>query len=184
MVFWCCYHRFQWFSMIPDHWSNDAMVSMDRCGLVGSILFNSKETKIYHIHSDFTMCEWVHMLQLKMYASIGAIGLVGPQDITQAKLNWLGLGACGVYVPENFPICINKDYLWGYLSNNFESEPVVMEAANNGWARIFAPRFPTWSNLKLLEGVQCRGDGTIWHLGQFDTDHARRTIWHLGQFDT
>ena len=25
---------------------------------------------------------------------------------------------------------------------------------------------------------------TIWHLGQFDTDHARRTIWHLGQFDT
>ena len=152
--------------------------------IVGSILFNSKETKIYHIHSDFTMCEWVHMLQLKIYASIGAIGLVGPQDITQAKLNWLGLGACRVYVPENFPICINKDYLWGYLSNNFESEPVVMEAANNGWARIFAPRFPTWSNLKLLEGVQCRGDGTIWHLGQFDTDHARRTIWHLGQFDT
>ena len=25
---------------------------------------------------------------------------------------------------------------------------------------------------------------TIWHLGQFDTDHARRTIWHRGQFDT
>ena len=34
MVFWCCYHRFQWFSMVPDHWSNDAMVSMDRCGLL------------------------------------------------------------------------------------------------------------------------------------------------------
>ena len=34
MVFLCCYHRFQWFSMVPDHWSNDAMVSMDRCGLV------------------------------------------------------------------------------------------------------------------------------------------------------
>ena len=33
MVFWCCYHRFQWFSMVLDHWSNDAMVSMDRCGL-------------------------------------------------------------------------------------------------------------------------------------------------------
>ena len=29
-----CYHRFQWFLMVPDHWSNDAMVSMDRCGLV------------------------------------------------------------------------------------------------------------------------------------------------------
>ena len=27
------YHRFQWFLMVPDHWSNDAMVSMDRCGL-------------------------------------------------------------------------------------------------------------------------------------------------------
>ena len=25
---------------------------------------------------------------------------------------------------------------------------------------------------------------TIWHLGQFDADHARRTIWHRGQFDT
>ena len=33
MVFWCCYHRFQWFLMVPDHWSNNAMVSMDRCGL-------------------------------------------------------------------------------------------------------------------------------------------------------
>ena len=32
--------------------------------------------------------------------------------------------------------------------------------------------------------IQIYGDGTIWHLGQFDTDHARRTIWHLGQFDT
>ena len=29
------YHRFQWFSMVRDHWSNDAMVSMDRYGLVG-----------------------------------------------------------------------------------------------------------------------------------------------------
>ena len=28
------HHRFQWFSMVLDHWSNDAMVSMDRCGLV------------------------------------------------------------------------------------------------------------------------------------------------------
>ena len=33
MFFLCCYHRFQWFSMVLDHWSNDAMVSMDRCGL-------------------------------------------------------------------------------------------------------------------------------------------------------
>ena len=39
MVFLCCYHRFQWFSMVPDHWLNDAMVSMDRCGLTG--LFSS-----------------------------------------------------------------------------------------------------------------------------------------------
>ena len=37
MVFWCCYHRFQWFSMVLDHWSNDAMVSMDRCGLMWSL---------------------------------------------------------------------------------------------------------------------------------------------------
>ena len=33
MVFLFFYHRFQWFSMVPDHWSNDAMVSMDRRGL-------------------------------------------------------------------------------------------------------------------------------------------------------
>ena len=31
--FWSCYHRFQWFSMVLDHWSNDAMVLMDRRGL-------------------------------------------------------------------------------------------------------------------------------------------------------
>ena len=24
--------------MVPDHWSNDAMVSMDRCGLMPSLL--------------------------------------------------------------------------------------------------------------------------------------------------
>ena len=40
MVFWCCYHRFQWFSMVPDHWSNDAMVSMDRCGLNPGLVLN------------------------------------------------------------------------------------------------------------------------------------------------
>ena len=34
--FWFCYHCFQWFSMIHYHWSNDAMVSMDRCGLFRS----------------------------------------------------------------------------------------------------------------------------------------------------
>ena len=28
------YHRFQWFLMVPDHWSNDAMVLMDRHGLI------------------------------------------------------------------------------------------------------------------------------------------------------
>jgi len=34
MVLLFFYHRFQWFSMVPDHWSNDAMVSMDRRGLI------------------------------------------------------------------------------------------------------------------------------------------------------
>ena len=37
-----CYHRFQWFSMVPDHWSNDAMVSMDRHGLQRSFLCLSR----------------------------------------------------------------------------------------------------------------------------------------------
>ena len=32
--FLICYHCFQWFSMVTDHWSNDAMVSKDRCGLI------------------------------------------------------------------------------------------------------------------------------------------------------
>ena len=33
--FWSCscHQRFQWFSMVLDRWSNDAMVSMDRHGL-------------------------------------------------------------------------------------------------------------------------------------------------------
>ena len=35
--FWFCYHRFQWFSMVQYHWSNDAMVSMDRCGLIHAL---------------------------------------------------------------------------------------------------------------------------------------------------
>ena len=38
------YHRFQWFSMVPDHWSNDAMVSMDRCGL---------EQPLKYVHVEF-----------------------------------------------------------------------------------------------------------------------------------
>ena len=37
MVFSFFCHRFQWFLMVPDHWSNDAMVSMDRRGLDGVI---------------------------------------------------------------------------------------------------------------------------------------------------
>ena len=45
MVFWCCYHRFQWFLMVPDHWSNNAMVSMDRCGLTGYFLTWLKSEK-------------------------------------------------------------------------------------------------------------------------------------------
>ena len=39
--FWSCYHRFQWFLMVLDHWSNDAMVSMDRYGLVGPMLLKN-----------------------------------------------------------------------------------------------------------------------------------------------
>ena len=48
--FWCCYHRFQWFSMVPDHWSNDAMVSMDRCGLKQGVLL-----------------DWLHALKLTIF---------------------------------------------------------------------------------------------------------------------
>lgn len=35
-IFWflSCYHCFQWFLMVMGHWSNKAMVSMERCGLV------------------------------------------------------------------------------------------------------------------------------------------------------
>ncbi len=44
MVFLFFYHRFQWFSMVPDHWSNDAMVSMDRRGL--SLVNRGQEKKL------------------------------------------------------------------------------------------------------------------------------------------
>ena len=51
MVFWCCYHRFQWFSMVPDHWSNDAMVLMDRCGLI-RIIFQPRIALASQISDD------------------------------------------------------------------------------------------------------------------------------------
>ena len=41
--FWFFYHRFQWFSMVPDHWSNDAMVSMDRSGLIRVVARHTKK---------------------------------------------------------------------------------------------------------------------------------------------
>ena len=51
MVFEFCYHCFQWFSMVPDHWSNDAMVSMDRCGLtqiqIHKYKFTNTNTQIH-----------------------------------------------------------------------------------------------------------------------------------------
>ena len=51
--FWFFYHRFQWFSMVPDHWSNDAMVSMDRHGLYGhfdNLKRNFKSDQAYRQH--------------------------------------------------------------------------------------------------------------------------------------
>ena len=45
------YHRFQWFSMVRDHWSNDAMVSMDRCGLLASVPRNSRRINLSKLAS-------------------------------------------------------------------------------------------------------------------------------------
>ena len=53
-----CYHRFQWFSMVLDHWSNDAMVSMDRCGLVGS---SSISTGELITNQKLTIAPWFRM---------------------------------------------------------------------------------------------------------------------------
>ena len=51
--FWFFYHRFRWFLMVPDHWSNNAMVSMDRCGLmqcnVGGIFLGSRSRAALHL---------------------------------------------------------------------------------------------------------------------------------------
>ena len=58
MFFLFCYHRFQWFSMVPDHWLNDAMVSMDRCGLTSTmfkIYFQTGKTAEHYIG-----CHFVH----------------------------------------------------------------------------------------------------------------------------
>ena len=53
MVFLFSYHCFQWFLMVPDHWSNNAMVSMDRCGLmqcnVGGIFLGSRSRAALHL---------------------------------------------------------------------------------------------------------------------------------------
>ena len=34
--------------MVPDHWSNDAMVSMDRCGLIGNLRAESEYWVLPH----------------------------------------------------------------------------------------------------------------------------------------
>ena len=38
---------FNGFSMVPDHWSNDATVSMDRCGLDDYISEQRKGARLY-----------------------------------------------------------------------------------------------------------------------------------------
>ena len=38
---WSCYHRFQWFSMVLYHWSNDAMVTMHRYGLIDLVFLKA-----------------------------------------------------------------------------------------------------------------------------------------------
>ena len=56
MAFWCCYHRFQWFLMVPDHWSNDAMVSMDRCGLLPQ---KERRSKFCNFVFFFSYCKYL-----------------------------------------------------------------------------------------------------------------------------
>ena len=64
-VFWAADHCLQWFydvflillpslsmvSMVPDHWSNDAMVLMDRCGLI-RIIFQPRIALASQISDD------------------------------------------------------------------------------------------------------------------------------------
>ena len=53
-------HWLQWFSMVRDHWSNDAMVSMYRTPLSSKLLMTnilSKETKLFsHVESFAIIC--------------------------------------------------------------------------------------------------------------------------------
>jgi len=37
--------------MVPDHWSNDAMVSMDRCGLGGRVRYLGRDIMIWIIET-------------------------------------------------------------------------------------------------------------------------------------
>ena len=100
---------------------------------------------------------WFHNVRVGPYASIEDIRINWRNRSCWASRYYSGkveLTRIRRLQGVKFHICRNKDCLWGSLSNHFESEPVA--AANNGWARIFAPRFPTWSNLKFLERVQCR----------------------------
>ena len=66
MVFLFFYHRFQWFSMVLDHWSNDAMVSMDRCGLDGG---GGEASNIPELSSTWLYLLLMSIKKLKLQAS-------------------------------------------------------------------------------------------------------------------
>ena len=70
--FLCCYHRFQWFSMVPDHQSNDAMVSMDRCGLtpiIASTLLKVFYQQLLVNHPNVTIMHTVLLISIPLLKS-------------------------------------------------------------------------------------------------------------------
>ena len=72
---------------------------------------------------------------------------------------------------------------WPSSANDWQSLSDFNRAAFAGWKWIGKDGM-LYLQLTIWRWWDNLTPRTIWHLGQFDTNHARRTIWHLGQFDT
>ena len=81
--FWSCYHRSQWFSMVLDHWSNDAMVSMDGCGLMGFTTSPISQLS-YLISQSVSQGNWSHPAHCNIWS--WPWSLILSSDISQAFL--------------------------------------------------------------------------------------------------
>ena len=118
MVFLCCYHRFQWFSMVPDHWSNDAMVSMDRLAMkpgtstyVPCVLGRSVSVLVVGVHFTPRVLQVV-VLNINHCHVVQSLNLschIATQPGGEVPQSWNGLSCSPPSVPS--PL-LDRSWSW------------------------------------------------------------------------